>query len=369
MSSRPNYADFDAPDKFQAIQGIIATRLTQHPKAICSYSGGSDSDILLDLIERTRELIPNLPPVKYVFVNTGLEMEATKRHVKEQAEKYGVEIDTVRPKINIIQATRKYGQPFMSKIISEALNMVQQKEIPFTISDEYRNLENLTEKIAKVAELEKRYPKSRNVISWLCGCNKDGYPQAISQLNVMKEPFLLDFLKENPPVFRISAKCCNYCKKAAAHKSQEGYDMVITGERFAEGGQRSTGNPRSLGCFAEMNDGTFRFRPLYYVSDTDKAWYKVQYSIRYSDAYEVYGMKRTGCGGCPISSRAVDNLKQIEPYEPMIVKAAWNIFGDSYRYRQAYNEYKAKRRAEQKAGRQISIFDNDSNPKQEEIND
>jgi len=25
------------------------------------------------------------------------------------------------------------------------------------------------------------------------------------------------------------------------------------------------------------------------------------------------------------------------------VKAAWNIFGDSYRYRQQYNEYKAQR--------------------------
>ena len=26
-----------------------------------------------------------------------------------------------------------------------------------------------------------------------------------------------------------------------------------------------------------------------------------------------------------------------------VVKAAWSIFGDSYRYRAAYNEYKAKR--------------------------
>ena len=38
----------------------------------------------------------NLPPIKYVFFNTGLEMEATKRHVKETAKKYGVEIEKVR---------------------------------------------------------------------------------------------------------------------------------------------------------------------------------------------------------------------------------------------------------------------------------
>ena len=62
-TNRPAYADYDAPEKFQAIQGIIITRLKQHPNAICSYSGGADSDIMLDLIERTRRIFPSLPPV------------------------------------------------------------------------------------------------------------------------------------------------------------------------------------------------------------------------------------------------------------------------------------------------------------------
>ena len=35
-----------------------------------------------------------------------------------------------------------------------------------------------------------------------------------------------------------------------------------------------------------------------------------------------------------------------------VVKAAWNIFGDSYRYRQAYNAYKEQRKAEEKAKKQ-----------------
>lgn len=94
-NDRPAYADYDSAAKFQALEGIIITRLTQHPNAICSYSGGSDSDILIDLIERTRKMFNAacgrevLKPVKYVFFNTGLEMAATKRHVKETAEKYG----------------------------------------------------------------------------------------------------------------------------------------------------------------------------------------------------------------------------------------------------------------------------------------
>ncbi len=34
-TDRPAYADLPAPDKFQATMGIIATRLKQHPNAIC----------------------------------------------------------------------------------------------------------------------------------------------------------------------------------------------------------------------------------------------------------------------------------------------------------------------------------------------
>ena len=111
-TQRPPYADFDAPEKFQAIQSIIAKRLKEHPNAMCSYSGGSDSDIMMHMIETARKIF-NLPPIKYYFFETGLEMEATRRHVRETAELYGVEIQTVRPKKNIVQATREYGQPFV----------------------------------------------------------------------------------------------------------------------------------------------------------------------------------------------------------------------------------------------------------------
>lgn len=108
-TDRPDYADFDSPAKFEAIKSIIAKRLIEHPDAICSYSGGSDSDIMLDLIERTRAMF-ELPPIKYVFFNTGLEMKATRDHVKYVAKKYGVEIEERRPEINIVRATRSSDQ-------------------------------------------------------------------------------------------------------------------------------------------------------------------------------------------------------------------------------------------------------------------
>lgn len=338
-TDRPPYADFDSPAKFQAIESIIARRLVEHPNAVCSYSGGSDSDIMIDLVERTRKTF-NLPPIQYVFFNTGLEMQATKDHVKKTAEKYGIEIKECRPSKgdDIVSATRRNGQPFVSKIMSAGLEGWQKKGLPLSIAEEYDQAED---KAAKRQELRERYPHCESTINFLCCCNSAGEPRPNIQLVINSSKYMRDFIAECPPDFKISAKCCDCCKKKVAHKVQKPFDMIITGERRDEGGMRSVPRQDNTSlCFTETSDGKYRLRPLYYVSDKDKAWYKDYYGIRYSDAYEVYGLTRTGCCGCPISYKAVDDLEKIRPYEPVLVRAAWNIFGDSYRYRQKYNDYK-----------------------------
>ncbi len=355
-TDRPQYADYDAPEKFQAILGIIMTRLRQYPNAICSYSGGSDSDIMIDLIETARQIAPSLPKVDYVFFNTGLEMQATKDHVKATAEKYHVEIREVRPKVNIVTAVRKYGVPFVSKIMSAGLSEWQKKNVPLSVADEYEQAED---KHAKRKELKERYPRCESLLNFLCCCNAAGDPRPDIQLVINSSKYMRDFINEYPPSFKISAKCCDYCKKQVAHSIQKDYEMIITGERRDEGGMRSV--PRKDNttlCFGETASGQYRLRPLYYVSDADKAWYKEWKGIKYSDAYEKYGLTRTGCCGCPISYKAVDDLELIRKYEPNVVKAAWNIFGDSYRYRVEYNKYKAKRMDEEDMiPGQMTIFD------------
>ena len=352
-TDRPDYADYDAPRKFQAIQSIVAKRLREHPNAICSYSGGADSDILIDVIERTREMLPSLPPVKYAFFNTGLEMQATKDHVRDIAAKYGVEIQSYLPETNIVMATRKYGVPFVSKIMSGGLGEWQKKGVPLSIADEYNNA---TDKAAKRRELRERYPKCESLINFLCCCNKDGEPRPNIQLVINSSKYMLDFIRECPPDFKISADCCTYCKKNLAHKVQKGFYMIITGERRDEGGMRSVPRKDNTAlCFTETASGQYRLRPLYYVSDADKAWYKDYYGLRYSDAYEVYGLTRTGCCGCSISYKATADLEKIAPHEPNVVKAAWNIFGKSYEYRRQYNEYKAKRVRDEKLRGQLTL--------------
>lgn len=353
-TDRPSYADFDPPQKFQAIQSIIVKHVREHPKAICSYSGGSDSDIMIDLIERTRQAF-NLPPVQYVFFNTGLEMKATKDHVKATAAKYHVDIKEVRPELPIVLAVRKYGIPFVSKIMSGGLEEWQKKGVPLTVADEYDQAED---KAAKRKELKERYPGCESLLNFLCCCNAAGEPRPDIQLVINSSKYMKDFIAECPPDFKISSKCCDCCKKAPAHKIQKDYEMIITGERRDEGGMRSVPRKDNTAlCFTETSSGQYRFRPLYYVSDTDKDWYKKKYGIRYSDAYEVYGLTRTGCCGCPISYKAVDDLEKIKPYEPNVVKAAWNVFGKSYEYRKKYKDYKAKRMEAEKNPGQYSLFE------------
>lgn len=200
-TDRPDYADQPSPEKFQSIMGIIMTRIKQHPKAICSVSGGSDSDILIDLIERSRNLV-GLPEVKYCFFNTGLEMDATKRHIKELEKKYGVEIKEYRPKKNIVLATREHGQPFISKIVSSAMECVQKKGLPLSIKEEYDNAED---KAAKRQELRERYPKSEIGINFLCCCNSAGEPRPDIQLVVNSSKYLYEYMLATPP--HIQNKC------------------------------------------------------------------------------------------------------------------------------------------------------------------
>ena len=56
---------------------------------ICSVSGGSDSDIMLDIIH----LVDEQRKVKYVLFDTGIEYLAKKKHLKYLENKYGIIIE------------------------------------------------------------------------------------------------------------------------------------------------------------------------------------------------------------------------------------------------------------------------------------
>ena len=90
-------------------------------KALCSVSGGSDSDIMLDMIHTLDES----GKVTYYWINTGLEYQATKDHLDELEQKYGIEIVRLKPDKSIPLCVKEYGVPFLSKYVSEQMMRLQ----------------------------------------------------------------------------------------------------------------------------------------------------------------------------------------------------------------------------------------------------
>lgn len=110
---------------FTIYDGFCKTKsvLENHSRIIVSVSGGSDSDDMVDIAEHLKpddgcELI-------YVWFDTGIEMAATKRHLKYLQERYGIEIHTESGHKKVAAAVRSDGYPFMNKVVSEYIDRLQ----------------------------------------------------------------------------------------------------------------------------------------------------------------------------------------------------------------------------------------------------
>lgn len=95
--------------------------LTFYNNPVCSVSGGSDSDIMIDLIEKVR----GDRPVIYAFYNTGIEYVATLRHLEEIEQRYGIEIHRERAICPVPAGCKTYGVPFIAKKISLYIERLQ----------------------------------------------------------------------------------------------------------------------------------------------------------------------------------------------------------------------------------------------------
>lgn len=87
-----------------------------------------------------------------------------------------------------------------------------------------------------------------------------------------------------------------------------------------------------------------RYYPCFWWTDEDKSAFEQVYNITHSDAYTVYGFKRTGCAGCPFNSKFEEELKVLHKYEPKLATAVEHIFAPSYEYTRAYRKFKESRR-------------------------
>ena len=291
---------------------------SKYGKIVCSISGGSDSDVMLDICTKCDK--DN--KIEYVWFDTGLEYQATKDHLKYLEEKYEIEIKEYKAIKPIPFSCKKYGQPFLSKQVSEYIKRLQSHNFKW----EDKSFE----------ELYQEYPKCKAALLWWC--NK----KECNSFNIRWNKWLKEFLIENPPTFSISSVCCKYAKKDVSHKllDENRYDLNIIGVRKAEGGVRA-GSYKS--CFDENGKskyGTYdNYRPLFWYKNSDKQDYENHYAIIHSKCYTKYGLERTGCAGCPFGRDFEYELEVIEKYEPKLFVAVNNIFGDSYEYTRKYREF------------------------------
>lgn len=289
-----------------------------------SVSGGSDSDILLDLVERLK----CDKKVNYVWFDTGLEYQATKEHLKYLEDKYGIQIERVKSVKPIPLSCRHYGQPFISKQVSEWISRLQRHN--FKWEDK------------PFKELIKKYPKCKAALKWWCNLWGEK-----SKFNISYNKHLKEFMMANPPKFSISNKCCYYAKKAVIKKYIEDnrIDLNIYGVRKSEGGARGTAykNCFTSGYEKETAD---EYRPIFWYKNDDKKAYENTFNITHSKCYSCYGLERTGCAGCPFGKDFETELEIIKEHEPKLFNAVNKIFGDSYEYTRKYREF-AKRMEEE----------------------
>lgn len=315
FESAPTLAIMDAiPRTERAIR--------QHARVVCSISGGADSDIMMDMVHR---LDPERK-VRYVFFDTGVEMEATKRHLLHLEEKYGVNIEIIRPLQPVAYAVRKYGYPFLDKTTSEYIYRLQKHNFKW----EDRPFE----------ELYKEYPNCKAALRWWCNAWKEG-PHEPMQTEIGSKPFLKEFIIENPPSIPISKKCCDCAKKKPAAAIAKEADLQLVGIRKAEGGARAMAYKS---CFIDGRCGKKHF-PLFWWLASDKLAYEQTYGVTHSDAYTVYGCSRTGCAGCPFGSGFEDELQMLDQNEPKLAAAVRRIFEPSYSYTRAYRIFRDEQRA------------------------
>lgn len=282
---------------------------------LVGVSGGADSDVMLDICY----LCDNNKKNKYVWFDTGIEYQATKEHLNYLEERYDIKIIRAKAIKSVPVCCKEYGQPFLSKYVSDYISRLQRYGFKFT--DE------------SFESLYSKYPKCKSALQWWCGKKGEN-----SKFGIQRNKWLKEFMVQNPPPCKFSDRCCIYSKKntSAQFIKMNNIGLKILGIRRSEGGLRSLVHKS---CFDERIGDYDNYRPLFFYTNEDKAEYVQHRNILHSKCYSDYGLKRTGCVGCPFGRNFEEELEIVKRYEPKLYKAINNIFGDSYEYTRKYKEF------------------------------
>jgi len=305
--------------------------LKNKKKILFSYSGGKDSDIMLNLFERF-DLIKK---VTIIFFDTGLEWNAQIKHIEEMKLK-GFDINIIKAYKPVSLCAKQYGQPFINKYVSEMLERLQKHKFNFKMDGS-----------RKYNKLILLYPKCLVGLRWWCNYygskfdknlknQKDYKSPRSSSFNIDRNKNLKNFLLKYGLPFKVSGKCCYYAKKMTSHKFEKQFkpELIIHGVRKSEGGIRAR---IYKNCFVENKK---LYMPLFWWNNKQIQIYKDKYNIKLSECYAKYGLKRTGCAGCPFGKNLDFEREQLKKFEPNLSLGIENIFKSTYEWTEKYNNYK-----------------------------
>ena len=284
-----------------AIDRIIRHYEETEGKIYLSFSGGKDSTVLAHLI-----MMADLPTqIPFVFANTGIELEATYKFVREFPYDNVV---VVKPRKPYAQILRDYGKPALSKIKSEGLSTYQRH------LDEPLKTARARQMIIGVRERAGvQIPSSRNA-----------YKLANKHMHFVHPDTEIKFAN----------KCCQFMKKYPFKDFAKENDMngAYSGVRVAEGGARAIMYKSCTVIKKQGNKNYLTSLPIYDWSDEIVEEFIQFYNIKLSDAYEKYGCERTGCIGCPYARDLKFELKMLYDNEPLKYKAVMKWNRDVYIY-------------------------------------
>lgn len=232
-----------------------------------SFSGGKDSTVLKDIIDRMRLDIPS------VFIDTGLEYPEVRDFARSQP---GVTI--LRPEMNFRQVILQYGYPVASKEIAQ---IVREAKIGLR-----RNDGSYLYRIQTLNGERK---------------GKDGKP---SRFNKKKWKFLLD------APFEVSEQCCKIMKKdpAKRYERETGRHPIIA--TMAEESAMRKQRWLRYGCNAFNDSNRPASNPMSFWTEKDVLLYLLLNDIPYA---KVYGDIVAQYLGCHLLGRSARWLLKTRP--------------------------------------------------------
>lgn len=278
--------------KIQVTTARIIEFWNKYPNKIyCSFSGGKDSTVLLDII---RKVYPDTPAV---YIDTGLEYPEVKEFVKTVPN-----VTILRPEMTFRQVLEKYGYPLISKEVSRQIAAARARPDGKT-----------AKRFIKGNEHDLKY-SGFSLVRWAAIKDSD---------------------------IPINDKCCYIMKKNPAKRYEKETGMhPVTGMMACESITRAT-VWKKYGC--NIFDASRPIsNPMSFWTEQDVLEYIKTYGIPYADIYgdiltddsgNLYttGCSRTGCVFCLFGAQAEgepSRLQKLKGSHPTLYKYCMKPWDD-----------------------------------------